>query len=624
MCGIVGVVHKNKTLVDKNLLQNAVKTLAQRGPDNQSIEIFNHVGLGHARLSIIDTSTSANQPFTDYSGRYTLVYNGEIYNYQSLKSQLQFKDFKTSSDTEVLLYWLIEKGSEGIKQLHGFFAFCLFDHQNESFLLARDRFGIKPLLIYEDEQKWAFASEMKALFALDIQKNLDIDSLHLYFKFNYIPSPYSILQNVFKLQAGEFMEVDKNGVKTTQTYYSIGEEGIGNSSLNYENAQKELRKKLEESVCERLIADVPLGTFLSGGIDSSVITGLASQHVKNLNSFSIGYADEPLFDETHYANLVAKKFKTEHTVFKLSNQNLFEQLDKVLEYTDEPFADSSGLAVNILCELTKKNVTVALSGDGADEVFSGYNKHLALFQANQKTAKNTIIKSIHPLTSVLPQSRNSKIGNLNRQLAKFGEGLRLNHIDRYWLWAGLRNEDENNKLIIPHTKHYKERKDEILKYLQSPNDFNQVLLTDCKLVLQGDMLTKVDLNSMCQSLEVRVPFLDHRVVNFAFQLPSKFKIDGTFKKKIVQDAFRDFLPKELYKRPKHGFEVPLLNWFKTDMYDKIFNQYLHPSFIIEQNIFEWAEVEKLRKKLLSNSPEDSTATIWALVVFQHWYKKYML
>ena len=359
-------------------------------------------------------------------------------------------------------------------------------------------------------------------------------------------------------------------------------------------------------------------------LEEVVITGLASQHVKNLNSFSIGYADEPLFDETHYANLVAKKFKTEHTVFKLSNQNLFEQLDKVLEYTDEPFADSSGLAVNILCELTKKNVTVALSGDGADEVFSGYNKHLALFQANQKTAKNTIIKSIHPLTSVLPQSRNSKIGNLNRQLAKFGEGLRLNHIDRYWLWAGLRNEDENNKLIIPHTKHYKERKDEILKYLQSPNDFNQVLLTDCKLVLQGDMLTKVDLNSMCQSLEVRVPFLDHRVVNFAFQLPSKYKIDGTFKKKIVQDAFRDFLPKELYKRPKHGFEVPLLNWFKTDMYDKIFNQYLHPSFIIEQNIFEWAEVEKLRKKLLSNSPEDSTATIWALVVFQHWYKKYML
>lgn len=624
MCGIVGIVNKNKAEVSINILQNAVNTLAQRGPDNQSIQIFNHIGLGHARLSIIDTSTAAHQPFTDISGRFTLVFNGEIYNFQHLKSKLKFKDFKTSSDTEVLLYWLIENGKEGLKDLHGFFAFCLYDNLNQSFLLARDRFGIKPLLIYQDEDIWAFASEMKALIALGIPKKLDIDSVYLYFKFNYIPAPYSILQNVFKLQGGELMEVDCNGKINIETYYFIGEEGIGNSNLSYENAQKELVQKLEESVCERLIADVPLGTFLSGGIDSSVITGLASQHVKNLNSFSIGYADEPLFDETQYAKLVAKKFNTEHTVFKLKNQDLFEQLDIVLNYTDEPFADSSGLAVNILCSLTKRKVTVALSGDGADEIFSGYNKHLALYQANQKSFKNTIVKNIYPITSNLPQSRNSKIGNLNRQLVKFGEGLSLNHTERYWLWAGLRTEKENEKLLLSSPVEYTKRKKEILNELKDCNNFNEILLTDSKLVLQGDMLTKVDLNSMSQSLEVRVPFLDHRVVNFAFQLPSKYKIDGSFKKKIVQDAFRDFLPAELYKRPKHGFEVPLLNWFKTDLYSRIFNDYLNQEFIQEQNIFEWAEIEKLRLKLLSNSPEDSTATIWALVVFQHWYKKYML
>lgn len=627
MCGIVGIIAKEESAIKHfDSLGLAVDTLKERGPNHQGDFKDERCGLGHARLSIIDITEGASQPFYSSDKRYVLVFNGEIYNYKELKKQLITKgySFITSSDTEVLLYWLIENGSEGINKLHGFFAFCLYDSQNQTYLFGRDRYGIKPLLIYQDEEKIVFGSELKALYPLGIKKEIDPDSLKMYFKFNYIPLPYSIYKGISKLSPGRFIKVDSSFNFTTGTYYNIEEKDFGKSTLSYEKAKKELRKLIDQSIEERMIADVPLGTFLSGGIDSSIITGIASQKTKNLNSFSIGYADEPLFDETSYANLVAKKFKTNHTVFKLKNNDLFEQLDKVLDYTDEPMADSSGLAVNILCQNTKNNVTVALSGDGADEIFSGYNKHTALLLASQKSLKNSIIKSGAPFYGLLPQSRNSKMGNVVRQLQKFSNGMRLSEKERYWLWAGFLNEFELNKLLKVKSENYVERKESILSTIKKDGDFNNVLHTDVNLVLAGDMLQKVDMNSMSNSLEVRVPFLDHRVVDFAFSLPVDYKIQKGMKKRILQDAYRDFLPNELYNRPKHGFEVPLLNWFKTDLKSRIFDEYLAADFIEEQGIFQQDYITELKSKLFSNSPGDSTATIWALIVFQHWYKKYHL
>lgn len=624
MCGIVGIINKTDGL-NRNFehIDLAVQQLNQRGPNTQNSWQNEHVAFGHARLSIIDTSEHANQPFIASDQKHVLVFNGEIYNFKQLKARLENDfnvAFKTNSDTEVLLHWLIQFGREGIKDLNGFFAFAFYNSITRETIIARDRFGIKPLLIYEDDDQIIFGSEMKALYPLGIKKNIDLDSLRMYFKFNYIPNPHSIYSEVKKILPGESILIKSDGQIKTSIYYSIDKANMGSSTDSYEDAQIKIKELLHQSVEERLVSDVPLGSFLSGGIDSSIIAGIASEKVQRLSTFSIGYADEPLFDETQYAELVAKKFKTNHSVFKLKNDDLFNQLNKMLDYTCEPFADSSGLVVNVLCEKTKQSATVALSGDGADELFSGYNKHSAEYLARKSSIRNEMIKAGRPLWSLMPKSRNSKLGNVARQLHKFSNGMRLNHSDRYWLWAGLKTEFELSKLIKIKTIAYSDRKKNLLIDISDRGDFNEVLLTDMKMVLCGDMLQKVDLNSMNNSLEVRVPFLDHRLVDYVNTLPVDYKINKSSKKRILQDAFRDYLPEELYHRPKHGFEVPLLNWFRKDLKNLIFDEYLERDFIEAQGLFDYNYILQLKKKLFSNSPQDSTATIWALIVFQHWWK----
>lgn len=625
MCGIVGIIAKNDIGKDNiPKLKNAVNQLNFRGPDANGIWEHRNVALAHARLSIIDTSSAASQPFISSDKRYCLVFNGEIYNYKELRAKLISKGqkFTTNSDTEVLLYHLIENGADGLKELNGFFSFILYDNETGNSIVARDRFGIKPLVIYEDENQIIFGSELKAIMAFDIDKTINLEALKLYFKFNYIPQPFSILKKCRKLKPGHFLTIQSD-ITQEGTYYKlqINHKDYGNWS--YADAQIKLRELLEKSVADRLVADVPIGAFLSGGIDSSVIVALASKHTKNLNTFSIGYKDEPLFDETKYAQLVAKKYKTNHTVFKLTNDDLFNQLEKVLDYTDEPFADSSGLAVNILSMHTKKEATVALSGDGADEIFSGYNKHMAEYLAREKNLKNTLVKAGKPLWEILPKSRNSAIGNINRQLLKFAKGTSLSNKDRYWLWAGIM-EDQNIDNLIKHknSNDLSKYKSQILSDELNSKDFNGVLFQDVHQVLTSDMLTKVDLNSMSNSLEVRVPFLDHHVVDFAFSIPPEYKIGKGIKKKILQETFKEDLPSELFKRPKHGFEVPLLKWFRGPLKNKIEKEYLNRDFIEAQNLFNWHAIQAIIQKLYSSNPEDSAAQIWALIVFQHWWKKW--
>lgn len=640
MCGIVGIVTKSKEQLA--CIDSATQTLIKRGPDNQATQQFSDLALGHARLSIIDRSESANQPFTDKTERYTIVFNGEIYNYKILKQDLLNDgiEFVTDSDTEVLLSLYIKYGEDCLEKLNGFFSFAVFDKQEKSLFIARDRMGIKPLLYYFNGTDFIFASELKAILKFKVSKQIDQVSLFNYLQFNYIPTYKSILTNISKLKPGHFIKIDNvsnlDNIVENQ-YYEIPfneKETIVKNAFNYEKSKEMLRNLLDEAVQKRLVADVPIGTFLSGGIDSSVISVLAKQHKTDLNTFSIGYADEPFFDETNYANAVANKIGSKHHVFKLTNDELYENLNDILDYIDEPFADSSAIAVYLLSKYTRKHVTVALSGDGADEMFSGYNKHMAEYKARHPGIKEGLVKNAYPILKKLPKSRNSKLTNLNRQLHKFSLGANLTNKERYWRWASILNEEKSNYLLkeelvfnpqrLSDTAfEYKKRKDELLRFIRKEGDLNDVLYTDMQMVLTNDMLRKVDSMSMANSLEVRTPFLDHKVVNFAFNLPRAFKINADMKKKILQDTFQNDLPSEVYNRPKQGFEVPLLSWFRNELKDKIDNDLLSDELIEEQGIFNPSAIQALKTQLYSNNPEDVHATIWALIVFNSWWKKYI-
>jgi asparagine synthase (glutamine-hydrolysing) len=633
MCGITGIYAFNEIgrFFTINMFA-ATDALSQRGPDSSGTFTHGYVGLGHRRLSIIDTSTDGRQPMTDQTERYTIVFNGEIFNFPELKQQLAAKGyaFRSSSDTEVLLNLYIHEKENCLKHLNGFFAFAIYDKEEESLFIARDRMGIKPLLYFRDEDKLIFASEMKALLTYGLPRDLDYVSLQQYLQLNYIPAPHTIFKGVHKLLPGHYMYLQGSEV-SIKPYYQIPQtyNRWTANQMSYGKVQEKLAELLEESVRKRLIADVPLGAFLSGGIDSSVIVALATRYTDHLNTFSIGYRDEPFFDETRYASLVAKKYKTNHTVFSLSNEDLYEHLFDMLDYIDEPFADSSALPVYILSKRTRKRVTVALSGDGADELFGGYNKHMGEYRVREGGLMAGAVKTLQPLWEALPKSRNSTFGNKIRQLQKFAEGMHKTEKERYWRFCTFTGEADARSVLSSQSRElaseqvFAERKSHLLKYLREDGDFNEFLYTDMHLVLPNDMLTKVDLMSMAHGLEIRVPFLDYTVVNFAFSLPAEFKVDGRMKKKIVQDAFRNHLPKELYNRPKQGFEVPLLKWFRNELQSLINNDLLKDEFIAQQGIFDVDTVRELKEKLFSGNPEDVHARIWGLLVFQYWWKKYM-
>lgn len=601
--------------------------LHQRGPDFQDVYIDDYVGLGHRRLSIIDTRSIAHQPMWDSTKNYCIVFNGEIFNYRELKTELQSRGviFFTESDTEVLLNMFIHFGEACLNRLNGFFAFCIYNKDEQSFFLARDRYGIKPLLYLFDEDKFLFASEMKSILEYGIDKTLDYTSLYTYLQLNYIPAPNTIFTHVKKLMPGHFLKVSRRKLEV-QGYYTIPTPTA--APLSYPDAKEKLKILLEEAVQRRLVADVPLGAFLSGGIDSSVVTALASKHKPDLHTFSIGFRDEKFFDETEYANLVAKHFKTSHTVFSLTNDDLYAHVNSILDYIDEPFADSSAINVYILSKETRRHATVALSGDGADELLAGYNKHAAFYRMIHPGWKENVVSSLLPLWNALPQSRNNSLSNKFRQLKRFADGMKLNSKERYWRWAGYAKESDALALLAESSQAkfehqlYENRKNELLSTLRERASINDVLRTDMQVVLANDMLTKVDLMSMANSLEVRVPFLDFQVVNFLFSLPDDYKIDSSLRKRILQDAFREVLPAKLYNRPKKGFEVPLLKWFRKEMKSLIVDDLLSEKKITEQGIFNYPEVDKLRRQLFSTNPQDVHARIWALIVFQWWWKKY--
>lgn len=616
MCGITGYVKRSSNSSSLGpQIRDSVARLAQRGPDHQDVFEDEFIGLGHARLSIIDTSEKGHQPMTDASGRYTLIFNGEIYNYQELAKTLSVS-FSSTSDTEVLLYLLIEEGIDCLPKLNGFFAFAFYDNQNKHVLIARDIMGIKPLHYYASEDLFVFASEMKALLQYPIPRILNDQSLQWYLRLTYLPMEMSMLSGVKKLLPGHYIKVSKEEL-SINCYHTL--EQPSHFQGNYESAKSDLIQLFEKSVERRMIADVPLGAFLSGGTDSSAVVSMASKFNSKLNTFSIGYKDHPFFDETHYAELVADRFKTSHTTFSLTNDDLLHAVNMVLEYIDEPFADSSAIPTYILSQKVSRSMKVALSGDGADELFGGYYKHLAFHKASKQSKVNFAVGNLLPLLKTLPQSRSSKLGNITRRLSKYSELTKLSPHEQYWRLATFNTSATN--LLDTTANDFRTTPPDLFR--SESIDLNAFLDADLKMVLPGDMLTKVDLMSMANSLEVRVPFLDKELVAFARSLPGNFKVHRNYRKRILQDTFRHILPKELHHRPKKGFEVPMLHWMRNELYDDLFETVFDQEYIEHQGIFEPEAVLGLKGLLKSNNPGDVHSVLWTLFVFQKWHKRYL-
>jgi asparagine synthase (glutamine-hydrolysing) len=634
VCGIVGILVRDGS-VDPYLdrLAEATARLVPRGPDRGDRYVHRRVALGHRRLAIIDTSPAGDQPMTDETGRYTIVYNGELYNFRELRQGLieRGATFKSNSDSEVMLKLFIARGAAALDEAVGFFAFAVYDAVDESLFLARDRFGIKPLYYYQDENSFLFASELKSVLAFPTERRIDDVSLFQYLQLSYIPAPYSILEGVKKLEPGCYLETDGRETALRRFYRapngvvaaSTAAEGAG----SYDAAVDRVRAVLDEAVRMRLVSDVPLGAFLSGGVDSTVVAALAARHMPGLNTFSIGFRQSDFYDETPDALDAARNIGTNHTVFLLSNADLYESLFDVLDHLDEPFADSSALAVYILSRRTREHVKVALSGDGADELLGGYNKHYAEYRARRGGVAVALVTALRPLWNALPASRDSATANRIRQLARFSRAARLPAAQRYWEWCKFTGAPEAlavmSRKAAAADDAYRTRFAQAVAGIRDDGGMNDVLHADVRLVLPNDMLHKVDSMSMANSLEVRVPYLDHRFVELCFSLPARYKITDGVRKRILRDAFAAEVPERLLRKPKHGFEVPLMKWFRTGLRSLIDGDLLADDFVSEQGIFVPGAVANLRKRLWSARPGDIAPLIWALIVFQHWWRKYM-
>jgi len=613
VCGIVGIkkFKSNPTSADELRVENALPTQQHRGPDHSISETIENAVLGHNRLAVIDTKERSNQPFVDSSGRYSIVYNGEIYNFQELKNdllKLGFQ-FQTSSDTEVLLYHLIENGTSAIHDLEGCFAFAFYDKKEDELLLVRDRMGINPLLFSIGEDQISFASELNAFKWLIDEHDIDQVSLSYYFRFTYIPAPRTILTQVQKLMPGHYLRV--KGADFDIVNYTK-EESKPLDLDDYDSLKKELRIRIERAVISRLNADVPLGTFLSGGVDSSIVSAIAADFKTELRTFSIGFKEHEFYDESKYAQLVADHIGSKHHAITLSNEVVIEELPRILKAFDEPFADSSAIAMYFLAEKATKHLTVCLSGDGADELFGGYNKHTAFVKSKDPGILLSMASKLASKTG--KRSRSSWLSNKVRQLQKFRKLQSLKWPDSYWFLASFTSKEEVASVLQKSTFELPDFKLE--------DSLSSMLKMDQNFVLPNDMLKKVDLMSMSNSLEVRVPFLDKSVVDFANQIPDEYKNDGEVGKRILRDAFADLLPSEVFTRSKKGFEVPLTSWIQEAWSDITKREWFEEAYILDQNLFNLKGVAALKSKVLSGNAGESAIQMWSYIVFQNWYDRW--
>ena len=637
MCGICGKFDFQGSSVSEGLLKKMCQAIAYRGPDDEGILVSPPVGLGHRRLSIIDLSPAGHEPMSNEDGSLWLVFNGEIYDFKGLTSMVQAKGHRLRSDTdcEALLHLYEEEGFSCLRYLNGMFAFGLYDRPRVRLWLARDRLGIKPLYYYWDGKRFLFASEIKAILCdPDVTREIDMEALDLYLTLNYIPAPKTIYKNIWKLLPGHYLVVERGGLSDVE-YWDVPLESdpVSVNSQGKEESmsrcKEELKALLEASVKRRLIADVPLGAFLSGGIDSSIIVGLMARNSSRpIKTFSIGYQDLPSFDETRYAREVAVLNGTDHHEFKLGYKDILDAFPKVLEKLDEPFADSSCVPTYIVSRETRNHVTVALSGDGGDELFAGYRMYSGEFWSRYYSRLPRFLRDsvIAPLIQSLPDARDKPGLEKIRRVKKFVRGMNLRFPERFCAWREvfpfstrvnlLKEPPQNNRYLEAVQAQVTAKED-----LFTRDPINFMLYLDVKGLLPGDMLNKVDRMSMANGLEVRVPFLDYTFVEYVFKLRGNIKLGPRRGKVILLETFKDMLPRSLHRRPKWGFEMPIAAWLRKELRFLV-DEYLRRDLIRRQGLFDYDMIRTLVDDHMRGR-RDTSWQIWNLIVFQHWHNKYM-
>jgi len=612
MCGILG--FWGSSLPPSLQFEKALDLISHRGPDDSGVRGFELLGkqgiLGHRRLSIQDTSSAGKQPMSCSENKVHIIFNGEVYNFKELKSELTGAQFRSGSDTEVLLELYKREGTAFLEKLNGMFAFCIVDEREQRILLARDRVGIKPLYFSRlpDNNSVVFSSELKSIHSLLRDRlKIDLEALEMYLQFQYVPAPRSIFQGVEKLFPGHCLILDEKGSRI-QKYWGLDSVNPnGNRFSTYEESLERLDSLLKSSISYRMIADVELGTFLSGGIDSSLVSAYAAAHSSNrIKTFSIGF-EVPGFNEAEFARDIAQHLGTDHHELYVTPKEALEIIPDLNYFYDEPYADSSAIPTRIVSKLARQSVTVALSGDGGDELFCGYNRYewMQFFVGLQRIPGTSSLLS--PLLRKFPQRLVKKVGALLSWKEPW---------DQYRSLANIWHKGELEKLY----KAYNNCPNPTLSYFRPEKSLTENLMyTDIHFYMVDDILTKVDRASMSVSLESRVPLLDHRIVELSQCMPLSYKVRDGKMKAPLRDLLARKVPREMFERSKSGFSIPLKEWLTKDLNDWM-HDLLSESQLSHHGYFHQDKVNLMMRDLEVGAG-DYYYQLWTLLMFQDWYNR---
>ena len=626
MCGICGIYAKDGLPEEARTLTRAMaEAIVHRGPDDDGFYADGPVSLGMRRLSIIDLSTG-RQPIHNEDRTVWVVYNGEIFNFPALRPELEARGhvFYTQADTEVIVHLYEEYGQDFVHKLNGMFAVALWDARARRLVLARDRLGIKPLHYAWSGDKLYFASEIKSLLKAGVPRDIDLRSLSRFFTFEYIPAPDSIFAGIKKLLPGHLMTV-QDGRSEIRRYWDVRYAETKMKARPEADYAEEIAARLRESVRMRLLSDVPLGVFLSGGIDSSSVTALMSETAGGrIRTFSIGF-QEKTFDELEYARMVAERFGTEHTEFVVEPAHAAGLVPTLMEYLDEPLADASIIPTYIISKMARRHVIVALAGDGGDELFGGYDTYKAYKVARWYRRVPGFLRRgiVGPLVRKLPASE--KRLSFEFKSKKFIAGAEYPPEIANTLWWGAYTPALKDKLFSPAFRAETDV-DPFAPiafhrpYTNAADGLDRLAYLDLKLYLQDDLLVKVDRMSMANSLEIRVPFLDYTFVEFAATIPSRLKLKGWTSKYILKKAMAPRLPAEILKKKKIGFDIPLGPWMQNELRAFILDT-LAPERLRRHGYFNEAFIRAILDEHMAGT-HNHRQLLWPLVIFQFWHDRY--
>lgn len=622
MCGITGVYNPKNSL-ESDTLAAMNDCLCHRGPDEDGILFDGPVGLAYKRLSIVGLD-SGRQPIFNEDDTVCVIFNGEIYNYPELRKQLASAGhtFTTATDTEVLVHLYEEHGPSFVNRLEGMFAFALWDTNKEHLLLARDSMGIKPLLIANDGKSIAFASELPALLESNVNHGgIAETSIAQYFGLGYIPAPRTAFTNIRKLEPGERIIISNDGV-VDETFYTPS---VESREVSFQSAVKGLRPRIEDAVEKRLMSDVPLGAFLSGGIDSSIVVGTMANYMDEpVKTFTVGF-EESLFDESWAAREVADYHNTDHTEYTVTPEEVRTAIPDVLDRLGEPFADQSILPTYVVSRETSQDVKVALSGDGADELFAGYSRYRGEYYSGyyRKIPRTVRHSLLEPAANHFDASRDNARGEHIRKVKKFLRGGEPNTADRHFEWARIADDQTLSAFdrINPGSESRSllyEQHDFANLYLpeERQNPMSSIQAVDTHFGLPNQILHKTDQASMYNSLEVRVPFLDTEVVKYAMSLPTDYKITPRKQKRVLKQAFDDVLPDAILQREKQGFDMPIGEWFKNELEE----EFKTTISALESDLVDTGAVMDRFAEHKSGRHEHGKF-LWAVYVFAQWHNR---